>query len=138
MKAISDVSDCTKGKKDVVKQKHTSLLETMKNIGFDNLQNIFWCFFKQPNMLLSYLHEAFWINLVIYLYYQRTVFVFDMTNYARMTPVYVSQMIDLKKRIKERGTRWSAAVFVYQSRECHLHRLVQIIAESKKIGHWKY
>ena len=41
MKAISDVSDCAKGKKDVVKQKHSSLLETLKNIGFDNLQNIF-------------------------------------------------------------------------------------------------
>ena len=41
MKAISDVSDCAKGKKDVVKQKHSSLLETLKNIGFDKLQNIF-------------------------------------------------------------------------------------------------
>ena len=46
MKAISDVSDCTKGKKDVIKQKHTSLLETMKNIGFDNLPNMLT---KQPN-----------------------------------------------------------------------------------------
>ena len=38
--AISDVSDYTKEKNDVVKQKHTNLLETLKNIDFDTLQNI--------------------------------------------------------------------------------------------------
>ena len=38
--AISDVSDYTKEKNDVVKQKHTKLLETLKNIDFDTLQNI--------------------------------------------------------------------------------------------------
>ena len=37
---ISDVSDYTKEKNDVVKQKHTNLLETLKNIDFDTLQNI--------------------------------------------------------------------------------------------------
>ena len=41
MNAISDVFDHTKEKNDVVKQKHTSLLETLKNIGFDTLQNMF-------------------------------------------------------------------------------------------------
>ena len=41
MKAISDVSDYTEEKNDVVKQKHASLLETLKNIGFDTLQNKF-------------------------------------------------------------------------------------------------
>ena len=40
MNAISDVSDYTKEKNDVVKQKHTSHLETLKNIGFDTLQDI--------------------------------------------------------------------------------------------------
>ena len=87
MKAISDVSDCTKGKKDVVKQRHTSLLETLKNIGFDNLQNI--CFFKQPNMLLSYLHEAFWINLVIYMYYQRTVLRITFAQPAQIMLIFL-------------------------------------------------
>ena len=40
MNAISDVSDYTKEKNDVVEQKHTSHLETLKNIGFDTLQDI--------------------------------------------------------------------------------------------------
>ena len=39
MNAISDVSAYTKEKNDVVKQKDTIHLETLKNIGFDTLQN---------------------------------------------------------------------------------------------------
>ena len=38
MNAISDASDYTKEKNDVVKQNHTSHLETLKNIGFDTLK----------------------------------------------------------------------------------------------------
>ena len=41
MNAISDVSDYTKEKNDFVMPKHTGLLETLKNVGFSTLQNIF-------------------------------------------------------------------------------------------------
>lgn len=40
IKAISDVSDYTKEKNNVIKQKYASFQETLKNIGFDTLQNI--------------------------------------------------------------------------------------------------
>ena len=38
--AISDVFDYTKEKNNVIKQKYASFQETLKNLGFDTLQNI--------------------------------------------------------------------------------------------------
>ena len=57
--AISDVSDYTKEKYNIVKQKHTSLLETLKNIAFHTFtQNIFQV--SLNNQACFYcIHEAF-------------------------------------------------------------------------------
>ena len=112
MNAISDVSDYTKEKNDVVKQKHTIHLETLKNIGFDTLQNIsdvslnnrtrfYRIYIKLFESILLLIHATREQSWELHLYSLHKLcpyfFAFDMTNYARMTPIYLSQMFDLKE-----------------------------------------
>ena len=92
MNAISDVSDYIKEKNDIMKQNHTFFfLQTLKNIGFHTLQNIFdallneqACFYRIYMKLLGIKHVQSLRKLCIYF------FAFGMMNYARMTLVYLS------------------------------------------------
>ena len=97
-----------------------------------------WCIFKQPSTLLSYIHETFWINLAIHTWYEYSWYKYS-TNYVHITlrskwrimqewPLFITRRCSTwKKIIRERGTRWSADVFVYQSQKCHLHQLAKIM-----------
>ena len=112
MNAISDASDYIKEKNDVVKQNHNSHLETLKNIGFDTLKtylmylcenqarfySIYMKLFESNLLFMSTTREQSW---ELHLYSLHKVcpffFAFDITNYAKMTPVYLLQMLELKE-----------------------------------------
>ena len=128
---IFDFSDHTKVKNDVVEQKHTSLLETLKNMGFDTLQNIldvslnnqarFYCIytklFESILLFIRATREQSW-ELHLYSLHKLSpyFFAFDMTNYARMTPVYLSQMFYLKEsHQRTRDTMFSGCFCVSKS-----------------------
>ena len=111
MNAISDVSDYTKEKNDFVKPKHTSLLETLKNVGFSTLQNIFdaslnnqasfYCIYMklfESTLFIRAIREESW-ELHLYSLHKLCpyFFAFDTTNCGRMISVYLSQMFDLKE-----------------------------------------
>ena len=51
---------------DVVKQKHTSFLETLKNIGFNTFQDTFDASLNNQAGFYRIYMKLFWIDLVIY------------------------------------------------------------------------
>ena len=96
--AISDVSDYTKEKYNIVKQKHTSLLETLKNIALNTFtQNIFQvslnnqaCFYciymKLFESILLFIGATREHSWELHLHSLHNLwpyfFAFNMTNYA--------------------------------------------------------
>ena len=109
---ITEVGDYDMSNKDSVKQAHQKMLNENKDINFNKLivdfdkelQNYIQLFEK----LLSFIRASREQNWELPLYSLRLLcpyfFAFDMTNYARMTPVYLSQMHELKKKNK---TTWA-------------------------------
>ena len=109
---ITEVGDYDMSNKDSVKQAHQKMLNENKDINFNKLivdfdkelQNYIQLFEK----LLSFIRASTEQNWELPLYSLRLLcpyfFAFDMTNYARMTPVYLSQMHELKKKNK---TTWA-------------------------------
>ena len=83
-------------------------METLKNIGLDTLQDIFdvslnnqACFYriymKLFESILLYIRATREQSWELHLYsLHKLCPAFDMMNYARITPVYLSQMFDLK------------------------------------------
>ena len=148
MNAISDVSWLhTKEKNDVVKKKNTSLFETLKN-RFWHFTKRIWCIVKKPSTLLSYIHKAFWINLVIHMCNKRRVLGITLLQTPKIMPIFLCVRRDKlwkndpclsragvrleRKRSEDAGQMISDCFCVSK---CHLHRLAQIMAQSKKRGH---
>ena len=120
MNAISDVSGNTKEKNDAVNQKHTSLLETLKNIGFDILtQNtfdaslnkqvrfyrIYMTLFDSILLFIRATREQSW-ELHLYILHKLCpyFFAFYMINYARMTPcLSLADVRPERKRLENVG-----------------------------------
>ena len=110
-------------------------LETLKNIGFTTLQDLFDVSNNQAGFYRIYM-KLFWIDLVIYtsclgitLAQPSNISLRSAWRIMQERPMFFSRRyLTWKKTIGEWGTQWSAVLFVYKSRKCHLHWLPQIIA----------
>ena len=110
--AVSNVSEYSKENKDIIRHNHEDVLDVMKSIDFSVLQDDFdKSLDNQAKFYLIYMNLFERILLFIratrkesWELHLRSLhelcpyfFSFDMINYARMTPVYLSQMMDLKE-----------------------------------------
>ena len=144
MNAIS-VSDYTKEKNDFVKPKHTSLLETLKNVGFSTLQNIFdaslnnqasfYCIYMklfESTLFIRAIREESW-ELHLYSLHKLCpyFFAFDTTNCGRMICLSLADVRPERKRSENVGhndqrlflcIKVGSATYIYWRRLWHKAR----------------
>ena len=110
--AVSNVPEYSKENKDIIRHNHQDVLDVMKSINFSVLQDgfdesldnqakfylIYMNLFERILLFIRATREESWeLHLRSLHKLCPFFFSFDMIKYARMTPVYLSQMMDLKE-----------------------------------------
>ena len=110
--AISSVPEYAKKNKEITRHNHQDLLDGMNSINFAGLQDdfnkslnnqakfyrIYMNLFETILLFIRATREESWkLHLRSLHELCPYFFSFDMVNYSRMTPVYLSQMMDLKE-----------------------------------------
>ena len=110
--AVSNVPEYSKENKDIIRHNHQDVLDVMKSINFSILQDdfdksldnqakfylIYMNLFERILLFIRATREESWeLHLRSLHKLCPSFFSFDMIKYARMTPVYLSQMMDLKE-----------------------------------------
>ena len=147
--AITEVSEYNGSKTDVIKDSHRSLLEAIKTTSFAQLQKesdsqlsnqsrFLRRFMKLFELLLLFIRasrDQLWKLHLQSLHTLCPYFLaLDMINFARMTPVYLSQMYALKEILKL-GNFYPTKDFQLTNRKFHFLPLDQITEFSKKTVH---
>ena len=109
---VSNVPEYSKENKDIIRHNHQDVLDVMKSINFSILQDdfdksldnqakfylIYVNLFERILLFIRATREASWEFHLRSLHELCLFFFsFDMINYACMTPMYLSQMMDLKE-----------------------------------------
>ena len=140
--------DYTLKKRMMLSRKKIPAFSKLWKTGFDTLQNVFDVSLKNEARFLSYIHKAFWINLVIHMCNKRRVLGITLLQTPKIMPIFLCVQRDKlckndpclsragvrleRKRSEDAGQMISDCFCVSK---CHLHRLAQIMAQSKKRGH---
>ena len=110
--AVSNVPEYSKENKDIIRRNHQDVLDVMKYTNFSILQDdfdksldnqvkfylIYMNLFERILLFIRATREESWeLHLRSLHELCPFFFSFDMINYARMTPVYLSQIMDLKE-----------------------------------------
>ena len=106
------MAEYSKENKDIIRHNHQDVLDVMKSINFAVLQDdfdksldnhgkfylIYMNLFERILLFIRATREESWeLHLRSLHELCPYFFSFDMINYARMTPAYLSQMMDLKE-----------------------------------------
>ena len=126
----------SKENKDIIRHNHQDVLDVMKSINFSILQDdfdksldnqakfylIYMNLFERILLFIRATIEESWELHLKSLYELRPFFFsFYMINYARMTPVYLSQMMDLKENDEKTWIMMMEGGFLCGKIESSLH-----------------